>query len=337
MNTQTPAGTCPACPICRGRAAKQETGRWRDPLGGVSYSTLECPDCGVVFADPFRAPGGDWYSASYSAESYATSDPQRFVDFLKMARIAPGSSVLDVGCGAGAFLAAAGRAGLEARGVDINPGAAAAAAKAGLPPVFTGTLKDFAAAAPEKRFDAVTMFDYFEHLDDPVDSLGLAASLLKPEGLLFVSVPNADRPLLFGRDDFDQPPHHLTRWTAAALSRCLEANGFAVEQVRADHLPVWEFSRRAVNGATAAALAAARLLGLAAAPTAGKGKGAADAAPAAPAPSGGLRRAAVRLFQATVAAVSYPVFLPFPFVYRLLRRNCGISVEILARRRAKAG
>src|SRR4030066_284480 len=49
-----------------------------------------------------------------------------------------------------------------------------------------GALPDFARGAPRASFDAVTIFQVVEHLDDPGAWLESAKSLLKPGGLLVV-------------------------------------------------------------------------------------------------------------------------------------------------------
>ncbi len=53
--------------------------------------------------------------------------------------------------------------------------------------------------------------------------------LLRPGGLLLVSVPNRDRwPV---REFMDYPPHHLLRWSARALRAFLRREGLAVERL----------------------------------------------------------------------------------------------------------
>ncbi|MCH7870371.1 MAG: class I SAM-dependent methyltransferase, partial [Planctomycetes bacterium] len=74
---------------------------------------------------------------------------------------------------------------------------------------------------PGDRFDAVTLFDCLEHLDDPNETVDRIAGMLARDGRIVVTVPNAERAMLFDRDNFDQPPHHLTRWTAPVLENFL--------------------------------------------------------------------------------------------------------------------
>ncbi len=317
------------CPICGSAAPKSELHTWKDPVGGEYYTLLRCRGCGTVFADPFRAPGAAWYEKFSTADSYTSANPDRFLSFLRMARLEPGSSVLDLGCGNGAFMRLAAARGLDAHGLDINPNAIAAAKAAGLSQVFEGTFAELMESEPGRRYDAVTMFDYFEHLDAPLESLRLAAKALRSGGLLFVNTPNEDRPMPFGRDDFDQPPHHLTRWTAASLSACLEANGFSVEKVESGYLPVREFSRRLVNLVTGLALAAARALRLVRRPgqVPAAGPGGAKAAVI------NTRRRLVRIFQEALYIAAFPFFLPLALYFKFTRKGAGIHLSVLARKR----
>jgi SAM-dependent methyltransferase len=72
------------------------------------------------------------------------------------------------------------------------------------------------------------MFDVLEHMPEPAEVLGRAKRLLRPGGLLAITLPNALRPLPWGRDALDYPPHHFTRWTPRALRGFLERQGFAI-------------------------------------------------------------------------------------------------------------
>jgi hypothetical protein len=51
-----------------------------------------------------------------------------------------------------------------------------------------------------------------------------------------ITLPNAQRPLPFGREEHDYPPHHFTRWTPAALRSFLEREGFDVVRQDASSL-----------------------------------------------------------------------------------------------------
>lgn len=95
--------------------------------------------------------------------------------------------VLDVGCSRGNFLAAGSRLGFSMEGVEPAANIAAAARAEGHV-VHTGLLADvnFATAS----FDAITLFEVVEHLQEPLPLLRECHRVLKPGGILMFSTGN---------------------------------------------------------------------------------------------------------------------------------------------------
>ena len=89
---------------------------------------------------------------------------------------------------------------------------------------YEGFLKGRAA----KEFDAVVLFDVLEHAPEPRALLALIKPVLKRGGHLCVTFPNERRPMWFGREDYDYPPHHFTRWNPEALRGFLQGQGFSI-------------------------------------------------------------------------------------------------------------
>lgn len=138
----------------------------------------------------------------------------------------PGGRLLDVGCGAGAWLAAMQARGWEVHGVDFDPQAVAAAQAHGLP-VALGSLE--AQALPSASFDAVTLNHVVEHLPDPVSTLRECHRVLRPGGQLVVSTPNGTSlgHRLLGRSWRGlEPPRHLHVFNFPALESALRQAGF---------------------------------------------------------------------------------------------------------------
>ena len=95
-----------------------------------------------------------------------------------------GATVLDYGSGSGEFLAEGMRAGWTMLGVE--PGEAYAAhARATHGASVLSALPDDAGP-----FDAITSHHVFEHLRDPVAVLISLVARLKPDGILYLSVPD---------------------------------------------------------------------------------------------------------------------------------------------------
>ncbi len=148
--------------------------------------------------------------------------------------------VLDVGCGAGAFLAGlkAVRPGLVAWGIELDPAAAARAASH-LDRVLIG---DAAAVVPElagERFDCIVLNDVLEHVLEPEQLLTMLRPLVAVGGCVVASVPNirhftAVTDLVFrGKWEYTDEGildrTHLRFFTRASLPGLFAGGGFALE------------------------------------------------------------------------------------------------------------
>lgn len=96
--------------------------------------------------------------------------------------------LLDVGCSSGAFLNSAVKLGYRAEGVEPAPKAAATAQAAGLK-VHQGLLQE--AGYADGQFDAITLFEVIEHLQQPLELLRECQRILRPGGILLIGTGNA--------------------------------------------------------------------------------------------------------------------------------------------------
>ena len=149
-----------------------------------------------------------------------------------VAALTPGN-LLDVGCGRGDLAAAFVRRGWGASGVDPSAEACAAARKQGVD-AHVGTLAS--AELEDESFDAVVMRHSLEHVPDPVADLARIHRLLRPEGLLVISVPNFDswERRRFGSAWFHLDlPRHRTHFVPDSLRLALSKSGFEVVSLEA--------------------------------------------------------------------------------------------------------
>jgi SAM-dependent methyltransferase len=150
----------------------------------------------------------------------------------EVAKLRPGGRLLDVGCALGFLLEAAEQAGFEGFGLELNPGAAAAAKQRFGARIAQGELAP--SAFPGVEFDVITLIDVLEHAPAPIELLARVRERLTAGGVLAAVLPNAAslvRRLLRSRW-----PHyaeeHLFHWTPGALARQLAASGFEVREIR---------------------------------------------------------------------------------------------------------
>jgi SAM-dependent methyltransferase len=65
---------------------------------------------------------------------------------------------------------------------------------------------------PHNSFDAITLFQVFEHLTEPKNTLDIVSKIIKPKGILIISFPNIDSfqsRIFKGKWIHLDPPRHL--------------------------------------------------------------------------------------------------------------------------------
>jgi len=156
-------------------------------------------------------------------------------------RMSKESSILDGGCGMGDWVLSLKREGFDVTGLDLSRKTVAQLQTLFPDAKFSaGDIRstDF----PEASFDAYFSWGVFEHFESgPQDCLREAWRILKPGGLLFISVPLDNlRHTLLGT--FARPQtisrgarFYQYRFTRAELARELAIGGFDVCEVRCIH------------------------------------------------------------------------------------------------------
>jgi SAM-dependent methyltransferase len=134
-------------------------------------------------------------------------------------------------------MALAAERGFQPTGFDYDQRVVAESRRRGLD-AHCAEFEEFLASRQEGEFEVLTLFDVLEHSPEPAWFLRRLRRLLRPGGHIALTMPNALRPLPFGREEHDYPPHHFTRWTPAALKSFLEREGFTVVRQNSRDLPL---------------------------------------------------------------------------------------------------
>ena len=240
----------------------------RDRLHGIegTFSYVRCSECGLVYMNPQVVPEdiGELYPSDYAPHSTTAKGSAatirslynqlmkipvsaqfiRWVTNVKISndiyrRLNQNSRVLDIGCGAGAFLnRVKTEKGCEVYGVDISEAAVDAAKNSFGLNIFKGTIVE--APFEKGSFDVVTAWWYLEHVPDPDATAARISSLLKPDGYCIIGVPNFES---FNAKGFKDRwyhldcPRHLCIWTPSAMKRLLEQHDLTVTKIIYDKTP----------------------------------------------------------------------------------------------------
>lgn len=154
---------------------------------------------------------------------------QPYLDRLVARHFPPdrAAAILELGCGHGALLHAAGRAGYtNMRGVDGSPAQVAAAQKLGIAAVREADLFEAIRATPDASLDAVVAFDVIEHFDknELIDLTDETLRVLRPGGRWILHVPNGASPFA-GIVRYGDLTHELA-FTDESLTQLALASGF---------------------------------------------------------------------------------------------------------------
>jgi len=166
----------------------------------------------LVYGTPNLNTADHWderWNRHGTAGFRATGEAQPLRDRAVRA-VPPGSDVLDVGCGVGETIALLrDQRRCRCSGCDIAASAAAAVTAQGM----TGRVSvlpdiDF----PDEAFDVVICTETLEHVTDAAGTVRSLRRVLRPEGLLLMSVPDGS---------VDEEASHVHRFTEASIRRLL--------------------------------------------------------------------------------------------------------------------
>lgn len=168
---------------------------------GALLRTVICKQCGLVWSDPFPHDPRHYYEEDYRVEYKNTYSPKpkhilragavALARHSKIKHLLAGrQSILDVGTGGGEFAYLLQSLGHDLQGVEPNKGYGEySVAEYGLN-LQIGFIQD--GQFSDDGFDVITIWHVLEHTEDPCFVLSKLQSLLKPQGVLVVEVPNIE-------------------------------------------------------------------------------------------------------------------------------------------------
>jgi len=152
----------------------------------------------------------------------------------------PEGRVLDVGAGSGTFSNRLAARGFEVTSTDVTDEAldVLRTRVSGVVARADATSLPF----PEASFDAVVLGEVLEHVEDDAGALAEAARVLRPHGVLALSVPR--NPAWYTKSD--RWAGHVRRYTREMLVTVVDGAGFEVLTCKAWGFPVSALYHRTV-------------------------------------------------------------------------------------------
>jgi SAM-dependent methyltransferase len=229
-----------ACPAC---SSKERRILAHEGTLGIA----QCQRCRLIFTSPrYAAPQAHYlgereaivhkYGAILRGERAHPRDANYDQELRVIAEEAPTGRLLDVGSHCGFFLRRARGKGWDLTGVEPSENACAIGREFFDLNLVHGTLAE--AAFADRSFDVVTLVDVFEHVEQPVALLREVHRVIRPDGVLFIKVPNIVYYLakhrlarVFGIDtEIFDAKEHVAHYSWRTLGRTLAWAEFRVHR-----------------------------------------------------------------------------------------------------------
>lgn len=193
------------CDICK-------TDRWSKPIASqgqfnIPIHVVICKKCGLVYLSPrwskerykyfYENEYDSYYRKSMKDVDQSVTRPKETIDrTLVLTRRSSFPSVLDIGSGPGWTLVAA-RDYLQSThlaAIEPSPSSIKEMEQRGIDIIATDVDDDWHIDRAQK-YDLVIMRHVLEHFLDPISVLTKVRQVLKPEGVLYVAVPDMMHPI----------------------------------------------------------------------------------------------------------------------------------------------
>ena len=167
----------------------------------------------------------DYWNERFRSEGYARIEDKKYGLLRReILRFIPANSrVLDLGCGTGRFMELlTSQKSCQCSGLDISDVSIELVRQKGFEG-FLSKLPHLPTGIVNRRFDVCVLIETLEHLTHPERTLKIVAGLLKPSGLLIISVPDG----CMKPEVFDE---HVSAFDGKSLA-ALIPSGISIETI----------------------------------------------------------------------------------------------------------
>ena len=189
------------------------------------FHYYRCKNCSLEFSYP--QPTDEYLSKLYTRNYYKAWDidqhekevfrikQKTFLHKISLVKkyLFPSAKILDCGCATGFFLDVAKESSYEAYGIELSEYAAnVCKQKHGNGKIFCGQMENANFTDnPDKKFNAIFMSDFIEHVRNPKQIISQAFEMLENKGLLVITTPKVKSfsYRISGKRWFQYKPEHL--------------------------------------------------------------------------------------------------------------------------------
>ncbi|AFH50690.1 SAM-dependent methyltransferase [Ignavibacterium album JCM 16511] len=247
------------CPVCRSNNFKvigiPKPNSIAKNFLRKEYKVVKCIECGSYYVHPLIDFSDKEWSELYNSEYFSAQTNwlinrrakelfQRFEKAESYFKRNEEVNFLDIGCGEGRTLIEGLRRGWNVTGIDIVDNRIP---EARTEKINFASGKFLELELPENFYDFVYLDSVLEHVLQPVEYLNKIRNILKPNGILYIGVPNEDslfnvvRKTMFilsGKGSvaeklkpFDSP-YHVVGFNHSSLNYIISKAGFKIKLLR---------------------------------------------------------------------------------------------------------
>jgi len=239
------------CPSCGSEKIQKEITVKDHSVSGEEFEIWRCSNCHLFFTQ--HIPDESEIGKYYRSENYIShSDTRKGIvnklyhlireytlgqkkNLLQKSCGLQRGSLLDIGSGTGSFLTTMQKAGWEITGIEPDKIARKNSEELHhIKPLEPAAIKDL----PSSSFDAITMWHVMEHVHQLQNQFKELNRLIKPEGRVFIAVPNHTSGDADHYRDYWAAwdvPRHLYHFSPESMRFLAGKFGFTIENYK----PMW--------------------------------------------------------------------------------------------------
>lgn len=234
------------CPVCTGTEFENILACEDHTYSHELFNIQKCIECGLRLTNP--RPNQNSIGEFYQSAEYIshTGKSHSLIDFIYLiartftlkwkrqiiSSIKKNGSLLDYGCGTGEFVKHMASHQWNINGIEPSKSARAKAEKLinASKPAILEKLEEL----PAIKYDVITLWHVLEHVPYPDQLLLKLKTLLNPNGIIIVAIPNYecyDAQLYGSHWAAYDVPRHFWHFSKTTLTKILDKQGYALRKI----------------------------------------------------------------------------------------------------------